>query len=393
MEQLKILLISSTVPRDTSAGELVLYRHFSQFPGLSLIIASDRESDLQSIDFINLSINKVLNRLTYTRYHKWSHSFIQCFNPFFNYKKLKHYINNHNIDLILTVAEGVHWIAAMKISREFKIPLVTIFHDWWPDVASINEWARKILDKKFKYLYHQSKLVFCVSEEIQKKLGNHSNTKVLYPIPAKNTKVRECHFTANKTDFRLVYAGKLSLIYSSQISKLSKLFLSQNTHSKLQFILKFFGSHPDWSETILNKLKNKGIYGGFVSRELLTRELQNADALLVVIPFELKNYRLVKTNFPSKLVEYCQFGKPIVIWGPEYCSAVQWARKHQSALVVTSPLAKNLVSAINELKDNYKTQKKLGDKALEMSRKMFNPEIIQQKFVESIYLIADLKSD
>jgi hypothetical protein len=93
----------------------------------------------------------------------------------------------------------------------------------------------------------------------------------------------------------------------------------------------------------------------------------------------------MQTSFPSKIPEYCQFGKPIIIWGPDYSSAVHWGRKHQSALVVTSPVAQDLVKAIKELATQPEEQIRLGNKALEMAQGTFNPEKIQQQFVNSLY--------
>jgi hypothetical protein len=49
----------------------------------------------------------------------------------------------------------------------------------------------------------------------------------------------------------------------------------------------------------------------------------------------------VETSFPSKLPEYAQFGKPIVIWGPEYCSAIHWGREGDRALCIISQLLEN----------------------------------------------------
>ena len=395
MNRIKIILISSTLPRDTSAGEVVLYRHLTQFPGLSLSIASDQEFKLQSTELIKLKNNNILNRLVRTRYHKWFHDIIQCLRPFFNYRQLRKYLTNNKIDLILTVAEGIHWIAAQKISKEFNIPLVTIFHDWWPDMALTHTWTKKILDKKITSLYSQSQLVFCVSEELKKNLGEHSNVKILYPIPAKNLDKQNISQTETegKSSFKLIYAGRLSLFYSLPLQELSRTFLFQYADQDSKLKLKLFGSLPNWSTLLLDQLKDKNIYGGFISRELLTTELQNADALLVIIPFNTKSRRWAETSFPSKLIEYCKFGKPIIIWGPNYSNAVKWAVQHQSALIVTSPSVHDLLTAMNKLSIQKEEQIRLGNRALALATGMFNAESIQQIFVDSIYDIVNKKNN
>ena len=40
----------------------------------------------------------------------------------------------------------------------------------------------------------------------------------------------------------------------------------------------------------------------------------------------------METSFLSKLPEYAQFGKPILIWRPEYCSAIHWGREGDRAI-------------------------------------------------------------
>jgi glycosyltransferase involved in cell wall biosynthesis len=387
MNALRILLISSALPRDTTAGEVVLYRHFSQLPELKLAIATDNSEDLLVETLLELRANRVLNRLTKTRFSQWTHTLCQCFHPFFDYKILRRYIRTHQLDLILTVAEGTHWIAAQQMSQEFNIPLVTIFHDWWPDLASIHPWTKETLERRFKQLYQQSVLAFCVSEKMQQLLGTHPNAQILYPIPDQLTLMKKNITLLNEKPFRLVYAGSVSGIYAPMMQGLCTAL-----EGIQEIQLKVFGRQPNWSDDFLQKLTEQDIYGGFISRDLLRQELILASGLLVTISFGEENRRWAETSFPSKLVEYCQYNKPIIIWGPEYCSAVQWGRKHHSALIVTSPLAQDLVGAIQKLAAKPEEQERLKNKALEMAQGMFNPEKIQQQFLERIYQVADLKS-
>jgi glycosyltransferase involved in cell wall biosynthesis len=383
MNALRILLISSALPRDTTAGEVILYRHFSRFPDLKLAIATDNLEGLMAEHLLEIQPNRILNRLTITRFSRWANDISQCLHPFFNYDSLRNYIKHHKIDLILTVAEGIHWIAAQKMAREFNIPLVTIFHDWWSDLAPIHPWAKKIVDTRFKQLYQQSTLALCVSEEMQQSLGNHLNAQVLYPIPIQLTKATEPLTLPNDKHFKVVYAGKLSGFYAAMIQD-----LCTSIQEVQELKLKLFGPEPNWIAALLQEINQPDIYGGFLSRDLLEQELTTANALLVTISFEKENRRWAETSFPSKLVEYCQFQKPIIIWGPEYCSAIRWGRKYQSALVVTSSLLQDLVKAIKELANQPEEQTRLADRASEIALGMFNPERIQRQFVDSLYQVA-----
>jgi hypothetical protein len=93
----------------------------------------------------------------------------------------------------------------------------------------------------------------------------------------------------------------------------------------------------------------------------------------------------VETSFPSKLPEYAQFGKPIVIWGPEYCSAIHWGREGDQSLCVTDENPRVLVSSLEKLKDSSQNLKYYGQKAKVASRTEFDPTIIQNKFLDHIW--------
>jgi hypothetical protein len=51
----------------------------------------------------------------------------------------------------------------------------------------------------------------------------------------------------------------------------------------------------------------------------------------------------MEISFPSKLTDYTAVGLPLLIYGPHYCSAVQWARENPGvAEVVTADNAETL---------------------------------------------------
>lgn len=384
MNCLKVLLISSVLPRDTIGGEVVLYRHLSMTSELSLAIATEDCHGLRCEEIIEIKGNQLLKRLARTRISKWSHDVRQCFDTFHNTKKLKHYIQEKKPDIILTVAHNELFWLAQKMSQEFQIPLVTFFHDWWPDMAYVHSFARKLLATRFKQLYQQSQLAFCVSEEMRQALGEHPNAQIMFPIPERAEIGKPLVNSEGEGKFTVIYAGNFSGIYGPMIQALCNSF---SAISGLQ--LKLFGPKPDWQESLIQEVKVKGMYGGFVSR--LDQELSKANALLVAMSFNQLDKMRMQTSFPSKLVGYCQFGKPIIIWGPEYCSAICWGRQHQSAVVITSPVAEDLMKAIKELATQPEEQKRLGKKALEMAQGMFNQEKIQQQFVDSLTQVAPLK--
>jgi glycosyltransferase involved in cell wall biosynthesis len=90
--------------------------------------------------------------------------------------------------------------------------------------------------------------------------------------------------------------------------------------------------------------------------------------------------RRMETSFPSKLIEFAQFGKPLVVWGPEYCSAVEWARRKDSALCVTNPDAAALAGALQNLASSHALRASLAAAIASTAADEFGPAEIQERF-------------
>jgi len=301
---LKILLISSVFPRDTTAGEVILYRHLTQWSKLNLTIVTDNSQDLLSENIVEIRANPFLNRLTRTRMARLAHGIRQCFDIFYDSHELRQHIKSDKPDLILTVAHGELCWLAQQMSQEYSIPLATFFHDWWPDLAYIHSWARKTLEYRFKRLYQQSQLALCISEAMRQALGSHPHAQVLFPIPEKLALKEYSEAGVRKEEFKVIYAGNISGIYRPMLQSLCQICLEVS-----EFQLKLFGPRPDWSDFLVKDDQKKELYGGFVSRKVLMEELNQANALLLTMSFEKRYKRRTKMSFPSKLLDYCQFGK------------------------------------------------------------------------------------
>ncbi|WP_414527907.1 glycosyltransferase [Nodularia chucula] len=94
--------------------------------------------------------------------------------------------------------------------------------------------------------------------------------------------------------------------------------------------------------------------------------------------------RRMETNFPSKLTEYAQFGKSLVIWRPDYCSAIRWGRKGDRTVCVNDENPLVMVSALEELKNSPEQQKCYAQQARITALTEFNPHIIQNQLLERI---------
>jgi hypothetical protein len=113
-------------------------------------------------------------------------------------------------DAIVTVAYGSYSLVAASLARRLGKPLITFFHDWWPDLTLCRGQTKKVLDYKFRRLYRESTLALCVSDTMQQELGPHPNAPVLYPIPGPRQAVPTWTppTPSEQNTFKVVYLGQ-----------------------------------------------------------------------------------------------------------------------------------------------------------------------------------------
>ena len=70
---------------------------------------------------------------------------------------------------------------------------------------------------------------------------------------------------------------------------------------------------------------NIEIGGLLKSNDLIRRFRDEIDVLFVSMSFDPADRANVEISFPSKLADYTAAGLPLLIQGPDYCSAVRWA--------------------------------------------------------------------
>jgi hypothetical protein len=100
--------------------------------------------------------------------------------------------------------------------------------------------------------------------------------------------------------------------------------------------------------------------------------------------FEKEHELFMRTSFTTKFLDYVSFGKPVILWGPEYCTPVRVAREHGGAAVVSSADATAVVSLCHKIAGDRELNEKLSREALHLHHTLFNPDRLQNVFVEKI---------
>ena len=282
------------------------------------------------------------------------------------------------------MAHGDGWMAARRFAGKHGLPLITFYQDWWPDIVRAHEYARRRLDRDFHQLARDSAASICISEGMRMALGSPSNASVLYPIPEiAQPELHGICQTNRVAIFKVLYFGNLGEYGPMLANALEAL----GEVGSVRLIVR--GSKPAWPLDFIDRMQKSGHLLPFAPRNQLDEWLSEADAFLVPMVFDPGMRRRMETSFPSKLVECARFGKPLIIWGPEYCSAIKWARSENSALCVTNPDPKALREAIEQLAASPAERQRLAAAARKAAQTDFSPEKIQQQFVGVLHHVSE----
>jgi glycosyltransferase involved in cell wall biosynthesis len=288
-------------------------------------------------------------------------------------------------DVIFTVGGCFDWtsLAARKLAKICNVPLVASFNDWfdYPWFTGL-PFTKKIIENNFKRFYRSADLALCTSDGMRDELGNHANSHVWYPSGAKleEVKLNDAPAVEPHQKFTIFFGGSLGEWYGTMLENLVRLALKDCPHLKF----KIFGSLQSWSKDFDQIAKDRGIFLGSVPFDELKVEAQYADLLILPMGFNPEAAHIERTSFKTKFLDYLSFRKPILVWGPEYCSAVRVAREFDSAEIVSDSCPSACLGAINKLY-NYKARRiQLVDNAMTMYRDRFHPDKIHQVLVDQI---------
>src|SRR5262249_29293240 len=158
--------------------------------------------------------------------------------------------------VLVTVAHGWWHIKARSVAKQFKLPLVSLFQDWWPDFPEIPLAFRSRIEREFCQTCAGSDVAVCVSDGMYRELGEPDNALVVHDAPCV-TRRREdqCKF---QLPLRVVYFGNLS-DYGPIIENALRV-----VNGSAAVRLEVFGPNPRWTSGAVAEFRSGGLYHGFI---------------------------------------------------------------------------------------------------------------------------------
>ena len=379
------LLYVGDVPVEASYhGSALLHRLLSDYPPERLTIIetatkSAMSRRLPQVNYLSCQIGN--QRWLNTRFHPYASAwFTQSAKR--SAPKITQSLDGFAFESVLTVAHGFGWVAAAAIAERRNVPLHLIVHDDWPRVANVAPAFRNLLDKRFARVYRQAQSRLCVSPAMSRSYGERYGKPAQTIYPSRAATCDQYHepparLACNDHAFTIAFAGTIN-----SAGYISALVALQEALKPIGGCLLIFGPTTSAEAQQLG-LNDADVRGLVSSSELLTSLRNEADALFVPMSFAVEDRINMEMAFPSKLADYTAAGLPLLIYGPNYCSAVTWARENAGiAMVVDSQ--PDLRETIALLANNPDTRIALGRRALTVGREYFTHDRAQQIFHQSL---------
>jgi len=363
---------------------IVMHRHLVERSPFELHLASNADSVGDPLVHTRLRLPYLIDRLRKSRFGPrltaWVTDYGNFIWPLATNAALEAAVEDFKPDVVLTLAECGLCHVAQKTAQRHGLPLVGLFFDWFPVMKGHygHKSTQSILSRRYRELYAACDLAFCSSDGMQEMLGPHPNSHVIYPMPGRH-RVPEQAWPSRSGKFRVVYVGSVENFYGRMLCSLIEKI---EATSDLEIIV--VGPNADWPKPLVERARANGTYLGFKPPEEAAEVLASADALLSVMSFEKEHELFMRTSFTTKFLDYVSFGKPVVLWGPEYCTPVCVAREHGGAAVVSAADATAVVCLCRNIARDTELNEKLSKQALQLHQTLFNPDRLQNVFVQKI---------
>jgi len=280
------------------------------------------------------------------------------------------------------VVTAAHWHAyrtAKAYASVHNLPFHLIVHDDMRDLRPVWSPYRPVVTRTMRTAYRAANRRYCVSPQMVETYEDEWGVSgtVLYPHRAPDGPL----YTSPKplsSPVTIAYAGgmdgrrarKLMALADALPNEANLLVFSPLTpeSARAQGY-----EHPDIE------------FHSFVSPDEIVHTLrERADVLLATMKFQSQNQRIARYSFPSKLTDYTAAGLPIVLWGPDYWSAITWGHEHDTAEVVTSPRPVDAAQAIATLLSNAPRRTHITRRAIEIGRRYFSHDAATDTFFTGV---------
>ncbi len=364
----------------------MLYRHFRLRTEFDFRLITDADFATQEIPHLHLGLGRILKRLKRTRFHKWVQDWQNLIWPLWTPQCVHDLVKSYRPDVVFTIPDNsLSWMAS-KVAERYRIPLVSFYMDWVPvmDDHVGHHFTRPILERRFKKLHKLSRVSISICQGMLNHLGEHPVARVIHPIPAKRKPPREKPLPNIGPQTSILYIGNTQAFYGKI---LEKLVCAVSNHPNMD--LQIVGPPPRWNKEVLEHATRQGIYLGYKNSDEVGEICEKADFLLVVMSFEESERLFTETCFPTKISDYTAWGKPLLLWAPEYASPNQINANPPFLIKIPKNDPEEVFRIALETKNDREVWQNFACAALKAREIHFHPTILQDSFRVAIEFVKN----
>jgi hypothetical protein len=367
------LLYLADVPVESYMhGSTLVYRLFESYPAEKLLIVEclyESHADRRIPNVQYRPIKSSLSRLLRNRFSRYLWPLILA-RAHVSSRSISRIVRSYQPQAVITVVVGHAWEAAASYATQVGLPLHLIVHDDWPNNPNCTSLQRRWAHWALRRWYPMAASRLCVSpymaEEFRRRYG--AKGEVLYPSRACNTLEFEApppRLSGSCKPFTVAFCGTIYLDYARALQRMAVAL------QEIGGRLLVFGPKPFAGVDVFLQEPNLELQGTLSSLEMIRRCREQAHAIFVPMSYSESDRHNMEISFPSKLADCTATGLPLIIDGPDYCSAVRWARENPGVSEsITDESVDALRTALQQLQDPA-VRVKLAREAIRRGKQYF----------------------
>lgn len=351
----RLLYIADLPVAPTQAGAILIHRLLEQWPADKLMVCTPfalADCPLPGVQKIEPP-RAPLSRLFYSRV---AYEWMTALTLFGMLKRrwrggrpprwLARPVADFSPEAVLTVGLAGAWMDADSVSRAAGIPLHVIIHDdhhyarFW--IPRLRPWGEKL----FGETYRRATSRLCISRPMERAYRERfrCNGKVLLPSRGRDSVSFDAPRSggfAQSGHLKVFYAGS---VYGKMFEEL-KLLASALGAGGHRLILYTPSNLPLGFEP-----GHLEIRAPLSSSELVRQLHKEADLLLLLTSFEPGLMEVIRTQFPSKMVDYTAAAVPILVVAPGQSGIADYLQERPTAAqLVCDPSPDGVRAAVDLL--------------------------------------------
>jgi len=381
----RIFFISnSIVPLDhTSGGSVVIYRHLKRFrdEGYKVIVI-----------YLNAFSNTECPgdfEYFFIRRKTWHPPFrkktpaLTSLRISLIYKQLNKLFRFQQYhDIVFGVLGEVSNLLHLKIKYRTGTPFYLFFHD---DYLFNRYGTNNLLsDSNIGNILQNASYIFAASDALKEQLISRGidHTDTIYPIPGSQKNLyNELKFSGDRGP-RLLTSGSTGPVHFKTLKAIGR--AASATGGK-------FYCCSNLPATFYPELMAGNIIGRPLFRtldQLFTFIAEEIDILVVFYSFDAAIEPRILTSFPSKFIEYCRLGLPILVVVPIESSIGRWATENKWLTYVDTEDPKKISEQIENLK-NPVFRESCRQQCLSFSSGIFAPDFLHRRLTGHLINVSN----